>query len=426
MAKGSRKKHQREETPDYGVDPATLRDETPRKKKGQKAVVNRALARSRPEAEPPAQTRPPKTSTTKAAAPVAAPGQKTTAKKSVATAKAAKPKDPAAPPPPPRPTVTAIPAKDRAELAAEGHSLFLSMPRGCGAKTQTQLLALRQLVASTAATRGLDRVIPSGASYLAVRYKSTFERDEAIKVLKRERVDAKDRLVTPVVAPFGVAAEEEEPQAWLLVPGPTDSTQDVADAVFEHLREVGLPAGGFHLRRVAYQGTPQAQIAVLWDKAPPFIKHLVIRGSRRLVSMEPKTLCKLCGGRHRVAACTTKGDWRLGRREDPEDRHVVGPGPFEPCQDPATAEEQPDAEMQEPAETQDEDPPADQAQPEDPPASDSDASRGRSGRSASPATPDKPVRDRSKRGHRGGESREGRKAQRERRKSRGVKEKGYP
>ncbi|PHH69133.1 hypothetical protein CDD80_7000 [Ophiocordyceps camponoti-rufipedis] len=429
MAKGSKQRHKRAETPEYGIDPETLRDDTPHKKKGQKATVNRALAKSRPEA--PAPQRPPAVTTKKA--PAKPPDQKTKAAKP-ASAVAAKPtaKDEAPkPPPPPRPTVIAISAKDRAVLAAEGRSLYLAMPRGCGAKTQAQLTALRQLVAKSAATRGLERVIPSGATYLAIRYKNAKARDAAIEALKQERVEAQDKLVTPVVAPFGVTTEEEDPQAWLLVPGPTDSLQDVADAVYQHQRESELPPGGFHLRRMLYQKTPQAQIAVIWDKSVPFTKHLKVRGSQRLVSCEPKNQCKLCGGRHRVIECTTNGDWRLGTRTDLLDRYEVGPGPFDqllpskettPDPDPPAAEELQDEDMPDAEAPAEPDPLVDR------PATPRPGPSGRSARLASPPATrsDKKKRDRSKKGRRSESRKEERRGRKEERSSRRSRDVGSP
>ncbi|KAF4581256.1 hypothetical protein GQ602_007393 [Ophiocordyceps camponoti-floridani] len=70
--------------------------------------------------------------------------------------------------------------------------------------------------------------------------------------------------------------------------------------------------------------TPAAltSLQVLWDKAPPFIKHLVIRGPGGSSNGAQDAVQALAGDTGRSMH---QGRLGLGRREDPEDLARRGP-----------------------------------------------------------------------------------------------------
>ncbi|PFH55591.1 hypothetical protein XA68_17984 [Ophiocordyceps unilateralis] len=302
----------RQLTPDNdGVDPASLRDDTPPKNRKGKTVQHRALAfRGQKEtplsAAKPPQKKPAKpTVATKAAkgtTKAAAEEQQPEAKKKQKKKKSSEAK----------PTIPAIGPKDKAALAKENRSLFLAMPRDVQPRNASQIAALNKLVATSNASKGLLKVIPSANSYLAVRYDTTESRDNAIKVLEKEKVTFKEKKLSPSVAEFGVRTSSDEPQAWLITAGPMDEAEDIESAVRAYLGENQLDNPGFSIRALLKNDVQQAIFVVLWDKSVLFTKHLKVKGAQRLVSCEPRGQCRLCGEQHRMRRCDRNAVLQLG------------------------------------------------------------------------------------------------------------------
>lgn len=212
MAKHKKHREKRAETPPQDhVDPADLRDDTP--KKPRRDVLHQHRAQSalssvkRPKKAGASQTK-----TVALKAPKKKESRKT-------------------------PTSVAISPADKQALADTGRAMFVSMPRDVQPRSPKQTNALVALIAASKAKIGLEKVITSGHSYIAVLYRTTQMRDTAVAALQGEKVEWKGRALAPLVAPFGVRTNSEQPQAWIIPVGPMDTPTMVGDALAATFRQ---------------------------------------------------------------------------------------------------------------------------------------------------------------------------------------------
>ncbi|RDA82397.1 hypothetical protein CP532_1598 [Ophiocordyceps camponoti-leonardi (nom. inval.)] len=289
MAKNRKHRQERPATPDGDhVNPADLRDDTPKKSKGERHKIHRSLAQKSSEKKDAEKHPPPKNPP---------------AKKEKDSKKGGK--TPAKKPSGKKVTVTSISTADKKALASSGRALFLSVPKEVQPRSKSQISALKACVTKSRAAKGFELFMPSGSSYLAVVYSSTDTRDAAMEVLKKEKITVKGKNWTLVAAPFGEPQTTDEPQSWLIPVGPFTQPEELAKALVAMFKERNELHPGFELRRLILGGA-SSTFVVVWEGRVTFAKHISIDGTR-LISCEPRNHCLLCGEKHRISSCT-RGD----------------------------------------------------------------------------------------------------------------------